>query len=71
MKRSCVLTVLTISLLFTAFCISGCSQPGETMAEGHRRHKQILSINQSQLMEDVDRVMLLHEPSKLTDKRIR
>ena len=53
--------------------LAGCGlfeQPGETMAEGHRRHLRNLRINQQELMQDIDKVMLFEKPSKLTDKRI-
>ena len=50
----------------------GCAtdQMGETVAEGHRRHKRNLRINRQEMMADMDKFMLLDRPSKLTDKRI-
>ncbi len=50
----------------------GCSisQPGETAAEGHRRHQRVVRINQQEMMADIDTVLMLDEPSRLTDKRI-
>ncbi len=50
----------------------GCNtaQLGETEAEASRRHRRVFRINQSELMADIDRFMLLDEPSRLTDKRI-
>lgn len=64
--------ILPVTLLVLAFMPFGCSssQPGETAAEGHRRHQRVVRINQQQLMADIDTVLLLDEPSKLTDKRI-
>ena len=50
---------------------SGCNQPGETMAEGHRRHLRNVRINQQELMQDIDTVILIDRPSKLTDRQIR
>jgi len=47
-----------------------CPQPGETVAEGHRRHIRNLEVNNQELMQDVDRAILFDEPSKLTDKRL-
>ena len=44
--------------------------PPETTAEGHRRHKRTARINQQELVEDIDKALLLDKPSKLTDKRI-
>ena len=61
---------LVVFLCSLVWLSSGCTQPGETMAEGHRRHKRNLRINQQELMQDVDTVLLLDKPSKLSDKRI-
>jgi len=64
---------LGVLLCILTSWLGGCGysqQPGETAAEGHRRHKRNLSINQQGLMQDIDKVILADEPSKLTDKRI-
>ncbi|UCG47844.1 MAG: hypothetical protein JSU94_20495 [Phycisphaerales bacterium] len=45
-------------------------QLGETRAEGSRRHRRVLRINRQEMMADIDRLLLLDRPSKLTDKRI-
>jgi len=70
MKNTLVLTILGVVLVASIFTCCGCAQLGETEAEGHRRHLRNLRINQQQLMADVDKVLLLDKPSKLTDKRI-
>ncbi|MHC4759629.1 MAG: hypothetical protein ACYTE8_13355 [Planctomycetota bacterium] len=70
MKRSLLFVVLSAALLSFILGLFGCSQPGETVAEGHRRHKRVLSIHQQQLTEDIDKALLIHEPSKLTERRI-
>jgi hypothetical protein len=64
--------ILAVVLCVLVFFPYGCSfeQPGETVAEGHRRHIRNLRINQQELMADIDSVMLMDKPSKLTDKRI-
>ena len=64
--------VLPVILLVLVFMPFGCSssQPGETSAEGNRRHKRMARINQQEMMADIDAVLMLDEPSKLTDKRI-
>ena len=46
------------------------AQLGETEAEGRRRHLRNRRLNQQQLMADIDKVMLLDKPSKLTERRI-
>jgi hypothetical protein len=64
--------ILTVVLGLFVVLPFGCSstQLGETEAEGRRRHDRVMRINQSELMADIDMVLLLDEPSKLTDKRI-
>ncbi len=51
----------------------GCrsyEQPGETAAEGRRRHDRVARINQQEMMSDIDKFLMLDKPSSLTDKRI-
>ena len=64
--------ILVILLSILMLLPYGCSskQMGETTAEGNRRHRRNLRLNQQELMEDIDMVLLLDKPSKLTDKRI-
>ena len=47
------------------------AQPGETEAEGHRRHQRNLAINRQEMMADIDAFLLLDKPSKLSERRIR
>ena len=61
MKSTCLCkVVLGVILGVTTFLLSGCAwdQLGETTAEGH------------EMLADIDRVLLLDKPSRLTDKRI-
>jgi hypothetical protein len=64
--------ILPVILLVFVFMHLGCSlsQPGETVSEGKRRHQRVARINQQLLMADIDTVLMLDKPSKLTDKRI-
>jgi len=65
--------VLAIVLFVFVFLPCGCrsyEQLGETAAEGRRRHMRALRINRQEMMADLDTLMLLDKPSKLTDKRI-
>jgi len=75
MKSVCVSVckvILSVILLVLVFVPFGCSsqQPGETAAEGHRRHQRIVRINQQEMMADIDTVLMLDQPSKLTERRI-
>ncbi len=65
--------ILTVIMFVFVFLPCGCSsyeQMGETAAEGRRRHKRNLRLNQQQLMADLDMFWLVDKPSRLTDKRI-
>ena len=72
MKNTAVCkAILGVFFCALIFWLSGCfEQPGETAAEGHRRHLRNLRVDQQSLMEDIDKVMLTDQPSKLTEKRI-
>lgn len=70
MMKKAVLMILAIVLFVLTIYLSGCSQPGETLAEGHRRHIRSLKINQQSLIKDIDAVMLFEEPSRLSDMKI-
>ena len=67
--RFCVLGLVSCFLLGSVW---GCSaaQPGETAAEGARRHRRVLAVNQQEMMADLDTVLLLDKPSKLTGTRV-
>ena len=65
--------VLTVILGVFFLLPGGCSsyeQPGETAAEGRRRHLRNARINQQELMADTDKFMQSDKPSELTEKRI-
>jgi hypothetical protein len=64
------LTIILFVLVLMPFGCSSFSQPGETAAEGHRRHLRTVRINQQLMMADIDTVLMLDRPSRLTDKRI-
>jgi hypothetical protein len=68
MKRKYILGFL---LFVFALWLTGCSsQLGETRAEVIRRHDRTIRISCQEFMDDVDKTLLLDQPSKLTDKRI-
>jgi len=71
--RSRSKVILAVVLFVFVFLPCGCrsyEQMGETAAEGRRRHQRNLRINKQQMMADLDKLMLLDKPSRLTDKRI-
>lgn len=74
MKSISVWKLIQVVFLCALFLIPlGCrsyDQMGETVAEGSRRHKRTLRLNNQQFMDDVDTFFMLDKPSKLTDMRI-
>ncbi len=65
--------ILTVILGVLFLLPAGCSsyeQPGETAAEGRRRHLRNARIDQQEMMADMDKFMRYDEPSKLSEKRI-
>ena len=70
----CSKWILAFVLCLLALVMFGCrcyDQPGETLAEGRRRHIRTNRIRNQQLIQDLDAAWLLDRPSKLTDKKIR
>lgn len=65
-----ILVILLCVLFFMPLGCKSYDQMGETTAEGRRRHMRALRINRQEMMADLDTLMLLDKPSKLTDKRI-
>lgn len=65
-------TLLAVLFCALIFILTGCSaqQMGETSAKGDIRHQRNLRINNQELMADIDKFLLLDEPSKLSERRI-
>ena len=70
---ACMRKVILVAFLSILFLVPfGCSmsQLGETAAEGHRRHLRILRLYKPELVTDIDQVLFLDRPNRLTEKRI-
>jgi len=63
---------LAAAAYISVLLLAGCSlrHPGETRAEVDRRHSRVLRVNNELMMSDLDRVLGLDRPSKLTDRRL-
>ncbi len=68
--REVILSIILWAFVFLPLGCVSWDQAGETAAEGHRRHKRVLRVNRQEMMADIDKVLLLDKPSKLTEKRI-
>ena len=63
---------LCLCILWVAvFCLLGCSSPGETPSEIHKKHVRTLKNNTLQIQDDIDSVFLIDKPSKLSEKITR
>jgi hypothetical protein len=62
--------VFVFVLFSLVWSLCGCTHPGETVAETNRRHLRNLRVNQGNMLKDIDAVLLLDEPSRLTDRRV-
>jgi hypothetical protein len=70
---TCVQKVILVVFLSMLFLLpSGCSmsQLGESTAEGNRRHMRILRLYQPELVTDIDQMLFLDRPNRLTERRI-
>ncbi len=65
----CLFAILTCSL--TACSGKSLAAPGETVREVHTRHVSTIKTNWLQVQDDIDAVLMLDSPSRLSDKLIR
>lgn len=74
MKNIFVVMISCTLLCSLLFALGGCSeyyaQPGETAAEGHRRHLRNLSVNHQNMMRDLDVFWLSDKPDQATKIKI-
>jgi hypothetical protein len=73
MRNKIAVSLLVVLLLLLVVLSTGCglfNHPGKTAAEVNREHVRTLRVNQQEMMADIDKVLLVDKPSKLTDKRL-
>ncbi len=73
MKNIFVSITLGAVLCMMVFSLGACSrsQLGKTSAQIKRDHIRNARLSRQELSEDIDTFLLIDEPSKLTDKRIK
>jgi len=60
---------MVLGLFLLSIFATGCGAGlGETTAEANRRRQRVLRINVGQMITDIDRILMLDEPSRLTDR---
>ena len=66
--------VLSIVILIYLVGASGCNSihsPGETSAEGHRRHMRMVNLETQMIWADIDAVLYTDETTRLADLYLR
>ena len=69
--RTVTTIILSALLVALSICPLGCGQQGETTAEGHRRHKRNVRLNQEAMQHDLDVLFMADQPSKLSPRHIK
>ena len=69
-KYANLVVCLSITIMAMS-CLTGCQGAGETRAEVNRRHHRVVNTNLQRLQDDVDSVLLLDKPTRLSEKYIR
>lgn len=63
--------ILVILLAAVSILATGCAAPGMTKKEVHRRHIDMVNNNLLQMQDDIDAVLLIDRPSRLSDMVVR
>ena len=73
MKLDMIIKCISLCCLLagTSVVLTGCAAPGETSQEVSRRHSEVVRRNMLLVQDDVDRLLMLDEPSRASDKLIR
>lgn len=81
MKKLSIRRYIRLTLCFCLFAIligslAACGRiakgsPGETASEVHTRHVGVVKTNWLEIQDDIDAVLMLDKPSRLSDKLIR
>lgn len=61
---ACLLVSITVALL-------GCAGSGQTAAEVHRKHIDVVRTNAWEMQDDLDTLFMLDQPSRLSDRYVR
>ncbi|MDH7600245.1 MAG: hypothetical protein QHH07_11530 [Sedimentisphaerales bacterium] len=68
-KRRFQVFLVLLGLIALSIVGTGCGGGlGETAAEASRRRERIVQINLREMITDIDRVLMLDEPSRLTER---
>ncbi len=72
MRKQLLLPVILVVLLAAVSTLTtGCAAPGLTKKEVHRRHIETINNNSLQMQDDIDAVLLLDRPGRLSNMMVR
>ena len=66
--RFCVAGLMLLSIALVAGGCGSCT--GETVAERGLRHRRVFRVNNNQIMDDIDRILMLDKPHGLSKYRL-
>ena len=72
MRKRLFSPVILVILLATVSILStGCAAPGLTRNEVHRRHINVINNDLLQMQEDIDAVLWIDRPKRLSSMMVR
>lgn len=71
MKKNSTRWLIVVAAIMAGAFVSGCSSRGMTAAEVNRRHDRTVRNNLWQIQEDIDTVLLLDKPTRLSEQIVR
>ena len=71
MRKHIAIGLVTGLALAAGACMSGCSSRGMTTAEVNQRHNRTIQNNMWQIQEDLDAILMLERPTRLSEQMIR
>ena len=69
--RAISILILAVLVLSMCFSIVGCSGQGHTSAELRRERLRSFESDRKAMYDDVESVLMMDRPSRLTDKTVR
>jgi len=63
--------IVLILLVAVSLLATGCASPGLTKNEVHRRHINTFQNDVWQLQDDIDSVLMIDRPSRLSNMMVR
>ena len=71
MRKHKIQRVMGFLLVAVGIALAGCSAPGLTSAEVNRRHHRTIQNNLWQMQDDIDSILLLDRPSRLSEMTVQ